>query len=105
MVVFRHPTLLCDQRCHSEQKVAAVDQNNQANYSNKRVQSKQGPLLQRFEIYVLCDSLKKGLGNAVIDTGSQVSLVKERSLIKGSDITRHVLKIHGITGDHLETKG
>jgi len=30
-------TLLYDQRCHSERKVAAVFQNNQANYSNKRV--------------------------------------------------------------------
>jgi len=54
---------------------------------------------------MLCDSLKTGLGNALVDTGSQVSLVKERSLIKGSDITKHVLKIHGITGDYLETKG
>ena len=54
---------------------------------------------------MLCDSLKTGLGNALVDTGSQVSLVKERSLIKGSDITKHVLKIHGITGDFLETKG
>jgi len=49
--------------------------------------------------------LKTGLGNALVDTGSQVSLVKERILIKGSDIKRHVLKIHGITGDYLETKG
>jgi len=98
-------TLLYDQRYHSERKVAAVDQNNQANYSNKRVQSKQGPLLQPFEIYVLCVSLKTGLGNALVDIGSQVSLVKERNLIKGSDITRHVLTIHGITSDYLETKG
>jgi len=82
-----------------------VDQNNQAYYSNKRVQSKHGPLLQLFDIYVLCDSLKTGVGNALVDTGSQVSLVKERSLIKGSDITKNVLKFHGVTGDYLETKG
>jgi len=31
--------------------------------------------------------------------------VKKRSLIKGSDVTRHVIKIRGITGDYLETKG
>jgi len=98
-------TLLYDQHCHSERKVAAVDQNNQANYSYKRVQSKHGPFLQPFEIYVLCDGLNTGLGNALVDTGSQVSLGKERSLIKGSNITKHVLKIHGITGDYLETKG
>jgi len=97
--------LLCDQRGHSERKVAAVDQNNQKNYSNKRVQSKHGPFNQPFEIYVLCESLKKGLDNALADIGSQVSLVKECSLMKGLDIKRHVLKIRGITGDYLETKG
>ena len=96
------PEILCDQRGHSERKVAAVDQNNQA-YSNMRVQPKHGPLLQPFEIYVLCDSLKTGLGNALVDTGSQVSLVTEQ--FKGSDITRHVLKFRGITGDYLEIKG
>ena len=71
--------LLCDQRGHSERKVASVDQNNQACYSNIRVQPKHGPLLQCFEIYVLCDSLKTRIGNALVDTGSQASLVKERS--------------------------
>ena len=35
-------TLLYDQRCHSEQKVAAVDQINQGNYCTKRVQWKHG---------------------------------------------------------------
>jgi len=50
-----------------------VDQNNQENYSNKRVQSKHAPFLQAFEIYVLCESLKAGLVNALVDTGSQVS--------------------------------
>ena len=44
-------TLLYDQRCHSERNVAAVDQNNQENYSNMRVQLKHGPFLQPFEIY------------------------------------------------------
>ena len=53
-----------------------MDQNNQANYSNMRVQPKHGPLLQPFEIHMLCDSLKTGLGNALVDIGSQVSLVK-----------------------------
>ena len=42
-------TLQYDQQCHSERKVAAVFQNNQADYSNKRVHSKQGPLLQRLQ--------------------------------------------------------
>ena len=52
-------TLLYDQRCHSKWKVAAVEQNNQENYSNKRVQSKHGPFLQPFEMYVLCDSTSR----------------------------------------------
>jgi len=69
-------TLLCDQRVHSERKVSAVDQNNQAYYSNMRVLPKHGPLLQPFEIYVLCDSLKTGLGNALVNTRSEVSSEK-----------------------------
>jgi hypothetical protein len=52
--------------------------------------------------YVLCDNLKTGKGNALVDTGSQVLLVAERTLIKGSDIKRHVLKIHGITGNYVQ---
>ena len=53
---------------------------------------------------MLCDSLKTGLGNALVDTGYQVSLGKECSFIKGSDIKRHLLKFHGTMGDYLETK-
>jgi hypothetical protein len=36
-----------------------------------------------FEIYELCDKLRTCLGNALVDTGSQVSLVKESGLIRG----------------------
>ena len=97
-------TLTC-MGTYRERKVAVVDQNNQDNYSNMRVQWKHGQFLQPFEIYVLCYSLKTGLGIALVDTGSQVSLIKERSLTKVSAIKRHVLKIHGITGNYLETKG
>jgi len=32
------------------------------------------------EIYVLCNEVITGLGNALVDTGSQVSLVKEGTL-------------------------
>jgi len=60
--------LLYEKRCHSERKVAAVHQDNEGNYSIKRMQWKHGPFLQPFEIYVLCDSLKTGLGNALTDT-------------------------------------
>ena len=36
------------------------------------------------------------MGNVLVDTESQVSLVTERSLNEISRIKRHVLKIHGI---------
>jgi hypothetical protein len=58
-----------------------------------------------FEIYVLCNELHTGLGNALVDTGSQVSLVKESGLIRGSNIRRDILHIQGITGDLMEIKG
>jgi hypothetical protein len=57
------------------------------------------------EIYVLCNELRTGLGNALVDTGSQVSLVKEIGLIRGSNIRRDVSRIQGITVDFMEIKG
>jgi hypothetical protein len=42
--------------------------------------------------------------NAVIDTGSQESLVTEKGLARESKIRRHTLTIHGITGSVMETK-
>ena len=53
---------------------------------------KHGPFLRPFEIYVLCDSLKTGISNALVDIGLQVALIIQRSLIKGSNIKRHLLK-------------
>jgi hypothetical protein len=71
------------QSCHRERKITAVAQNNQEGYSNTCVQSKRGLLsLLPFEIYVLCDSLKTGIGNTLVDTGFQVSLVTERRVTK-----------------------
>ena len=60
---------------------------------------------QPFIREVVCDSLKNSRGNTLIDTGSQVSLVTAESLIRGLNIDKHVLKIHGITGNVMETKG
>ena len=45
------------------------------------------------------------MGNALIETGSQVSLVSENSLARGLKIKRQVVQIHGITGSVMETKG
>ena len=42
--------------------------------------------------------------NALIDTGSQVSLVTEKGLAQGSKIRMHTLTIYGITGSVMETK-
>jgi hypothetical protein len=64
-------------------------------------QPSQGP----FVIYILCDQLKHGMGNALIDTGSQISLVAETSLARGIKCRRHVIQIHGIMGNVMETKG
>jgi hypothetical protein len=49
--------------------------------------------------------LKNGMGNALIDTGSQVLLVAETSLARGLRIKRQVVQIHGITGNVMDTKG
>jgi hypothetical protein len=45
------------------------------------------------------------MGNALIDTGSQVSLVAETSLTRGLKIKEQVVQIHGITGNTMDTKG
>ena len=58
-----------------------------------------------FVVYVLCNQLKTGMGNALIDTGSQVSLVAETGLIRGLKVRKHLVQIHGITGNVMETKG
>jgi hypothetical protein len=58
-----------------------------------------------FEIYVLCKQLHTGLGNALVDTGSQVSLVKESVLTKGSSIKHDILQVKGITGNFMQLKG
>jgi hypothetical protein len=49
--------------------------------------------------------LKNGIGNALIDTGSQVSLIVADGLVRGLKINKHVLKIRGVTGNFIETKG
>jgi hypothetical protein len=54
---------------------------------------------------VLCDSLKNGIGNALIDTGLQVSLVTAEALARGLRIDKNILEIHGITGNSMATKG
>jgi hypothetical protein len=58
-----------------------------------------------FVIYVLCEQLRQGIGNDLIDTGSQISLVTECSLSRGVKIEEQSVQINGITGNTMETKG
>ncbi|KAJ4425612.1 hypothetical protein ANN_27808 [Periplaneta americana] len=64
------------------------------------VASKLGP----YKVYVLCPQVKGGLGVALIDTGSQVSLVREDALVKLKRDESH-MEIQGITGNKLKVKG
>jgi hypothetical protein len=62
-------------------------------------------LLGHCEVYVVSNELKGELGVALIDTGSQVSLVKESSLKKFSKRKDNNLQIYGVTGKKVEIKG
>jgi hypothetical protein len=69
------------------------------------VEETQGEMgLGRYEVYVVSPQLKGELGIALIDTGSQVSLVKEVSLIKPQYEEKEI-KIQGVTGSQLKVKG
>jgi hypothetical protein len=61
--------------------------------------------LGRYEVYVDSLQLREGLGTALIDTGSQVSLIKESSLTKLRAKKGRDLKICGITGKQMDIKG
>jgi hypothetical protein len=58
-----------------------------------------------FVIYTLCSELKNNMGNALIDTGSQISLVAEDSLKRGLKFEPQTIQIYGITGSVMKTKG
>jgi hypothetical protein len=62
-------------------------------------------LLGRYEIYIVSRELKEGLGVALIDSGSQISLVKEASLIKFSKEKYGDIQIQGVTGRPMNVKG
>lgn len=63
--------------------------------------------LGAYEIYVTCENLKEGLGIALIDTGAQVSLVREEALKPGKVEVIHCRNesISGITGQLIKVKG
>jgi hypothetical protein len=62
-------------------------------------------LLGHSEIHVVSRELKGELGVALIDSGSQVSLMKEASLIGFSEEKGKSFQIVGITGKQMEVKG
>jgi hypothetical protein len=55
--------------------------------------------------YVVSLQLRKGRGIALTDTGSQISLVRESSLIKFNKEKDENLHIYGINGKQMEIKG
>jgi hypothetical protein len=59
----------------------------------------------RYDVHVVSPQLKEGLGVALIDTGSQISLVRESSLIRFSREKNDNFKIYGITSEEVEMKG
>ena len=61
--------------------------------------------LGHYEVYVVSPQLREGLGIALIDTGSQVSLVKESSLTRFSVQKGRDIRICGITGSQLDIRG
>jgi hypothetical protein len=62
-------------------------------------------LLGHYEVYIVSGDLRGELGVALIDTGSQVSLVKESSLINCSEEKDKSFQIVGITGKQMKVKG
>ena len=79
--------------------------NTQDDKHNKRCNLRKPEVSSPFIIYVLCDQLHKGVGNALIDTGSQASLVVKSGLARGLKLGRQVVRIHGITGNVMEANG
>jgi hypothetical protein len=60
--------------------------------------------LGRYEVYILSPQLRGGLGVALIDSGSVISLVKESSVTRFKCENNQVI-ISGVAGAELEVKG
>jgi hypothetical protein len=68
------------------------------NHIEEHIKGNDNCSLGYYEIYIIIPQLKEGLGVALIDTGSHVSLVKESSLTKFSKEKYGNVRIYGITG-------
>jgi hypothetical protein len=62
-------------------------------------------LFCHYEVYIVSRELKVDLGVALLDSGSQVSLVRESSLVKFSEEKNGNFQIYGITGKEIKIKG
>ncbi|PNF19606.1 hypothetical protein B7P43_G16783 [Cryptotermes secundus] len=71
------------------------------NYSGEIIQNDS---LGHYEVYVVSPQLREGLWIALIDTGSQVSLVKESSLTRFSVQKGRDIRICGITGSQMDIR-
>jgi hypothetical protein len=60
--------------------------------------------LGRYEVYVVSPQLREGLGLALIDSGSMISLVREPSVVKIKE-QREIMNVQGITGAQVKLKG
>ena len=63
----------------------------------KKLEKMSQILLGPYEMYVLENKLKQGVGTALIDTGAQISLIKESALIKSVTRAQDDNYIQGIT--------
>jgi len=65
----------------------------------------EGQIESPFEMYITSKQLKEDIGIALLDTGAQVSLVREKVLRDKRDIREKISSVQGIAGKFLETKG
>lgn len=65
----------------------------------------QDNILGPYEVYILSLELKTGVGIALIDTGAQISLVKEESIVKNIIKDNERMEIQGISGNKVMVKG
>jgi hypothetical protein len=61
--------------------------------------------LGRYEVYISSPQLREGLGRALIDSGSMVSIVKESSVAKYTRKQKEIIKLQGITVNEITVKG
>jgi hypothetical protein len=75
-----------------------------AHWQKKPEETQGEEALGRYEVYVVSPHLRGELGIALMDSGSQVSLVKEASLGR-CKYEKNQVVIQGVTGNQLKVKG